>query len=58
MSKEKLLHEVWNFNIKNNNSFFESRVVETIVSKIRKKFNQYNKGPKLIKEKTGYKILV
>ena len=36
----------------------ETRVVETLVSRIRKKLSKYNNAPRLIKKKGGYTILV
>ena len=45
-------------NLENKTQIKETRVVETLVSRIRKKLNKYNNAPKLLKKKGGYTILV
>ena len=56
VTKEKLLNKVWNINTDINAS--EIRVVETLVSRIRSKFKNIIKPPKIIKDKMGYKLLI
>ena len=58
LEKEYLLKKVWNINLENKTQIKETRVVETLVSRIRKKLNKYNNAPKLLKKKGGYTILV
>ncbi len=57
-TKYNLLKKIWKINFIDNNQIIETRVVETIVSRIRKKFSIYKDGPRLIKIKEGYKIIV
>jgi len=57
-TKYNLLKKIWKINLIDSNQIIETRVVETIVSRIRKKFSIYKSGPKLIKIKEGYKIIV
>ncbi len=56
VTKKKLLNKVWNIKIDNNIS--ENRVVETLVSKIRSKFKNIMRAPKIIKDEIGYKLLI
>lgn len=58
VTKENILNKVWKFNINKNYNLVDIRVVETLVSRIRKKLKKIKSGPKLIKDKTGYKLLV
>ena len=58
LEKKYLLKKVWNLNLENKIEIKEIRVVETLVSRIRKKLNKYNNAPKLLKKKGGYIILV
>ena len=55
-SKESLLKNVWGIGL-NKNVKIETRTVETSISRIRKKLMLYENAPKIIKERTGYKIL-
>ena len=56
VTKSKLLNKVWNIKIDNNMS--ETRVVETLVSRIRSKFKNITKPPMIIKDEIGYKLLI
>ena len=56
LTKKQLLNKVWNLSF--DNSISESRVVETLVSRIRKKFKKVTKPPKIIKDSIGYKLLI
>ena len=56
MTKKQLLNKVWNLSFNNNTS--ETRVVETLVSRIRKKFKKVANPPKIIKDSVGYKLLI
>ena len=56
VTKKKLLNKVWNIPIDNNIS--ESRVVETLVSRIRSKFKDIIRPPTIIKDEIGYKLLI
>ena len=56
VTRKKLLNKVWNIKIINN--IPETRVVETMVSTIRKKFKNITKSPKIIKDEIGYKLLI
>ena len=58
LSKDELLRKVWNINTDDIQSMSDSRVLETLVSKIRKKLNIIKNGPKIVKFKEGYKILI
>jgi DNA-binding winged helix-turn-helix (wHTH) protein len=58
IEKEYLLKKVWMINLENKIQIKETRVVETLVSRIRKKLSKYNNAPRLIKKKEGYTILV
>ena len=58
LDKEHLLKKLWKINAENKNQIKESRVVETLVSRIRKKLNKYNNAPKLLKINKSYKILI
>ena len=58
VSKERLLKKVWGFSTTYNTNLLNSRVVETIVSRIRKKLKKFKQGPQLIKNKEGYKLLI
>ena len=57
VDKKSLLKKVWKIKIEDNIQIKDNRVVETLVSRIRKKLSTHNKGPKLLKLKEGYKIL-
>ena len=57
IEKEYLLKKVWMANLENKIQIKETRVVETLVSRIRKKLSKYNNAPRLIKKKGGYTIL-
>lgn len=56
--KKYLLKKVWNINSENKIQIKETRVVETLVSRIRKKLSKYINAPKLLKKKGGYIMLV
>jgi len=56
LTKKQLLNKVWNLSF--NNSISETRVVETLVSRIRKKFKKVANPPKIIKDSLGYKLLI
>lgn len=54
--KEELLKNVWSIDL-NKNIEIETRVLETSISRIRKKLALHKGTPKIKKEKTGYKII-
>ncbi len=56
VTKKKLLNKVWNIQI--NYNMTETRVVETLVSRIRSKLKNITNPPKIIKDKIGYKLLI
>ena len=56
LTKKQLLNKVWNLSF--NNSILDTRVVETLVSRIRKKFKKVANPPKIIKDSVGYKLLI
>ena len=56
LSKKQLLSKVWNQSY--NSSISDTRVVETLVSRIRKKFKKVANPPKIIKDSKGYKLLI
>jgi len=56
LTKKQLLNKVWN--LSHNNSISDTRVVETLVSRIRKKFKKVSNSPKIIKDSLGYKLLI
>ena len=56
VTKKKLLNKVWNIQIASNIS--ETRVVETLVSRIRSKFKNIIRPPIIIKDEIGYKLLI
>ena len=56
LTKKQLLNKVWNLSY--NNSISDTRVVETLVSRIRKKFKKVANSPKIIKDSLGYKLLI
>ena len=56
LTKKQLLNKVWNQSF--NNSISDTRVVETLVSRIRKKFKKLANPPKIIKDSLGYKLLI
>ena len=56
LTKKQLLNKVWNLPF--NNSILDTRVVETLVSRIRKKFKKVANPPKIIKDSVGYKLLI
>ena len=58
VSKEQLLKEVWSYNLLNPINSSDIRVVETLVSKIRKKLGVIKNSPKIVKFKEGYQILI
>lgn len=58
LDKEHLLKKVWRISLENKTQIRETRVVETLVSRIRKKLSKYSNAPKLLKIKEGYKVLV
>tara|TARA_E500000178_G_C16756905_1_gene632942 strand:+ start:35 stop:700 length:666 start_codon:yes stop_codon:yes gene_type:complete len=56
VTKKKLLNKVWNIQIASNIS--ETRVVETLVSRIRSKFKNIIRPPIIIKDEIGYRLLI
>ena len=56
LTKKQLLYKVWNLSYSHNIS--NTRVVETLVSRIRKKFKKVTNPPKIIKDNLGYKLLI
>ena len=44
--------------MKDETEISDSRVVETLVSKIRKKLSYLKNGPKILKNEKGYKLLI
>ena len=56
LTKKQLLNKVWNLSF--NNSISDTKVVETLVSRIRKKFKKVANPPKIIKDSLGYKLLI
>ena len=56
VSKKQLLVQVWK--LPDSHSISNTRVVETLVSGIRKKLKKIPKAPKIIKDDTGYKLLL
>ena len=56
VTKKKLLNKVWNIQIASNIS--ETRVVETLVSRIRSKFKNIIRPPMIIKDEIGYKLII
>ena len=56
LTKKQLLKKVWG--LSNNNTVTDTRVVETLVSRIRKKFKKVTNPPKIIKDSLGYKLLI
>ena len=58
IEKEYLLKKIWMINLENKIQIKDTRVVETLVSRIRKKLRRYSNSPRLIKKKGGYTILV
>ncbi|MDA9655118.1 helix-turn-helix domain-containing protein [Pelagibacteraceae bacterium] len=58
IEKEYLLKKIWMINLENKIQIKETRVVETLVSRIRKKLSEYSSAPRLIKKKGGYTILI
>ena len=56
LTKKQLLNKVWNLSY--NHSISDTRVVETLVSRIRKKFKKLENPPKIIKNSLGYKLLI
>tara|TARA_Y100000589_G_scaffold44821_1_gene37737 strand:- start:1448 stop:2113 length:666 start_codon:yes stop_codon:yes gene_type:complete len=56
LTKKQLLNKVWN--ISYNSNILNTRVVETLVSRIRKKFKKVENPPKIIKDSLGYKLLI
>ena len=58
VSVYKLQKEVWSYNLLNPINSSDIRVVETLVSKIRKKLGVIKNSPKIVKFKEGYQILI
>ena len=56
LSKKQLLNKVWNHSY--DHGISDTRVVETLVSKIRKKFKKVASPPMIIKDSLGYKLLI
>ena len=56
LTKKQLLNKVWNLSY--NHSISDTRVLETLVSRIRKKFKKVASPPKIIKDYQGYKLLI
>lgn len=56
VTKTQLLKKVWD--LSHNNNITDTRVVETLVSRIRKKFQKVANPPKIIKDSSGYKLLI
>ena len=56
VTKKQLLSKVWNLSHKHTIS--DSRVLETLVSRIRKKFKKTANPPEIIKDSLGYKLLI
>ena len=56
LTKKQLLNKVWNLSYNHNVS--DTRVVETLVSRIRKKFKKVANPPKIIKDSYGYRLLI
>ena len=56
MTKKQLLNKVWNLSFES--SISDTRVVETLVSRIRKKFKKLANPPEIIKDSVGYKLLI
>ncbi len=56
LTKKQLLNKVWN--ISHNHSISETRVLETLISRIRKKLKELEDSPKIIKDGSGYKLLI
>ena len=56
LTKKQLLNKVWNLSY--DHSISDTRVVETLVSRIRKKFKKVSDSPKVIKDNLGYKLLI
>ena len=56
MTKKQLLNIVWNLSFES--SISDTRVVETLVSRIRKKFKKLANPPEIIKDSVGYKLLI
>ena len=56
LTKKQLLNKVWSLSF--NHSISDTRVVETLVSRIRKKFKKVASPPKIIKDSLGYKLLI
>ena len=56
LTKKQLLNKVWNLSYDHTTP--DTRVVETLVYKIRKKFKKLTNPPKIIKDSLGYKLLI
>ena len=56
LTKNQLLNKVWKLSYKH--SISNTRVVETLVSRIRKKFKKLSNPPQIIKDNLGYKLLI
>jgi hypothetical protein len=56
LTKKQLLNKVWNLSF--NSSILDTKVVEALVSRIRKKFKKVANPPKIIKDSLGYKLLI
>ena len=56
VTKKQLLKKVWD--LSHSNTVVDTRVVETLVSRIRKKFKKVANSPKIVKDSLGYKLLI
>ena len=56
VTKKELLNKVWH--LSNNQTVLDTRVVETLVSRIRKKFKKVTQPPHIIKDSIGYRLLI
>ena len=50
----QIIKEVWKINYKLNKP--ETRVIESLISRLRKKLNSHLSSPKIIATNKGYKI--
>ena len=56
VTKKELLNKVWH--LSHDQTALNTRVVETLVSRIRKKFKKIEKPPQIIKDSIGYRLLI
>ncbi len=56
VTKKELLNKVWH--LSHNQTALDTRVVETLVSRIRKKFKKIAQPPQIIKDSIGYRLLI